>query len=294
MFRKDIEIIYNIIQKQNLGELSVTNSDVMNSLYDCYTRGLINNDNQVSFSNTDSENFANKLITTFKEVNTTHYGWQLTDYIGDKEAIIIKRGRERRIKLAELKALAPIKLGSIVSFTMSNCNFINDNFFFHIRGNYIEGDNDFVTMRYYFNLNPKYVNDFLICIYNVFNKYQIPFHFKCIAELKNYYRKDNGVLYVSRRYFQIINEILKLIYSEIEHFINPEKVLFTKEFVKGISYAESPLNNESFGYTRCRDIVTASTAMSFENLLIELTNMGYDLENFHRNPNSYYLAYNES
>lgn len=65
-------------------------------------------------------------------------------------------------------------------------------------------------------------------------------------------RADAAVLYVSKRYFTIVSQVLEDIYPELEGYLRVEIPMFCYPFKLGIGIADDSGTNESFGKQRCR------------------------------------------
>jgi hypothetical protein len=65
-------------------------------------------------------------------------------------------------------------------------------------------------------------------------------------------RTDSAVLFLNKRFYRIVAELLVDIYEEIKDSLGAETPLFSKQVAPGIGLAEDPNNGESFGMNRCR------------------------------------------
>ena len=105
--------------------------------------------------------------------------------------------------------------------------------------------------RIYFNITaqgaPLLVNQVSL----LFNKYSIPFSFKCLNHSDLYTRNDSAVLYIEKQYLNIASALLNNIIPVIRPYLKPYVPLFTMMIHPGISFAEDPGNGNSFGMHRC-------------------------------------------
>jgi hypothetical protein len=85
-----------------------------------------------------------------------------------------------------------------------------------------------------------------------FNRFQVPFRFKCLSYRELYDRYDAAVLFVGRRQWDITALLIRELYDKVKDRLKPETPLFTKRIAAGLSLAEDPGNGESFGTSRCR------------------------------------------
>jgi HopA1 effector protein family len=101
--------------------------------------------------------------------------------------------------------------------------------------------------RFYFNINPSLVADFIQLLTSHLNKVQVPFLFKCLNHPQLYVRTDSAVLYIEKKYFSITARLLQNIVKKNTRFFKPTVPLFTKPITDGVAYAEDPGNGKSFG-----------------------------------------------
>ena len=92
------------------------------------------------------------------------------------------------------------------------------------------------------------------------NRFHLPFRLKCATLPGEYGRTDVGVLYLSKRHFPFLGELLRDIHPELRPFLGEDVPLFARRFAAGVGIAEDPGTGESFGQHRCR--VLAETCWS--------------------------------
>lgn len=109
----------------------------------------------------------------------------------------------------------------------------------------------FSTVRFYFNCSPEGAVALVEELTRELNRYQVPFRLKCLAERANYDRHDAAVLYVARRYLDIVGRILMQLPQSLLSDLSPAVPLFCKKLQRGIGLAEDPGWNTSFGLHRC-------------------------------------------
>jgi len=106
--------------------------------------------------------------------------------------------------------------------------------------------------RIYWNIGASSAPSLVHHVTSVLNKYRVPFLFKCLSAPELYGRKDAAVLYMSKRHYHQINNLLPLIYAPIAADMKDGVPGFTKVLAGGLGYADSPASGESFGISRCR------------------------------------------
>jgi hypothetical protein len=85
----------------------------------------------------------------------------------------------------------------------------------------------------------------------------VPFCLKCLSDPGQYDRRDTAVLFVSKQHARAVTDILADHATGIRTWFAASTPLFTRSVAEGISYAEEPRTNESFGLNRCRLVAEA-------------------------------------
>ena len=154
-------------------------------------------------------------------------------------------------------------------------------------------------IRLYFNIRPTGVPQLIETLTKTFNRYQIPFDFKCLNAPDRYaQRTDTAVLYLAKGVanyaFKVLPQVLEAIADELEKTVPA----FTRPIVPGVGFAESsPSVSDSFGTSRAK-VITQGIMQAIEKGLpptkwrdtvqTMLQRMGFDLQHFYLNPNSQY------
>lgn len=107
-------------------------------------------------------------------------------------------------------------------------------------------------VRFYWNTNPAGATALMELLTRELNRFQVPFQFKCASYRHDYIRLDAAVLYVSKRFFRVVAELVSDIYQNVMGYLQPDTPLFTRRLAPGLALAEDPGNGESFGLNRCR------------------------------------------
>jgi hypothetical protein len=73
---------------------------------------------------------------------------------------------------------------------------------------------------------------------------------------KDYGRHDSGVLYFDKSDYEVVREVLQVLYGENQSYFQPEVPLFTMQLAPGLGLAEEPdqkfADRESFGMIDAR------------------------------------------
>lgn len=107
-------------------------------------------------------------------------------------------------------------------------------------------------VRLYWNIRPDGAAPIVRELVGRFNRFQVPFRFKCLAYPQLYDRFDAGVLFVGRRRWDITALLVREIYPLLAQYVRPDVPSFTKRLAPGLALAEDPGSGDSFGTSRCR------------------------------------------
>ena len=107
-------------------------------------------------------------------------------------------------------------------------------------------------VRLYWNIRPDGAAAIVRELVGRFNRFQVPFRFKCLAYPQLYDRFDAAVLFVGRRRWDITAILVGEIYPGLAQYMRPDVPSFTKRLAPGLALAEDPGSGDSFGTSRCR------------------------------------------
>ncbi|WP_259014270.1 T3SS effector HopA1 family protein [Emticicia fluvialis] len=179
---------------------------------------------------------------------------------------------------------------------------ILDNAWFYFRGIKYLGSSFITRIYFHFNYDFETIARFSKDLQDELNNWLIPFEYK-FAIRKNS-RLDNAVLYTAREHYLIVFYIVKKIATAPQYadLFGSATLPFTKKTVlRGITFGEEPpIKNSSFGKYRA-DILaeiyieyyqTRTANISKQRLSgfvkKRLLEMGFNLDDFFRNPQSKY------
>jgi hypothetical protein len=108
------------------------------------------------------------------------------------------------------------------------------------------------TVRFYFNASADSVSGLVRYVTRQLNRYEVPYRMKALTDPPSYARVDPMVLYVARRYVQIVHGIVDAMPQETADLLSSATPLFTRPVRPGVGIAEDPGTGESFGMHRCR------------------------------------------
>lgn len=151
-------------------------------------------------------------------------------------------------------------------------------------------------VRVYLNLTAEGAIQFMKQATLRLNLARLPFDLKALNDRQGYSRCDAVVLYIRKRSYHGVADILREIYPSISVHLKQRTPVFTKALVPGIGLAEDPGQGMSFGEHRCRlvaeGIVRAreqgkkSLRERFRVVADHLAGEGVDLERPYLNPGS--------
>lgn len=109
-------------------------------------------------------------------------------------------------------------------------------------------------VRIYWNVSVEAVPKLLMRVSGDLNRFQVPFQFKCPIHPQGYDRRDAAVLYIQKKFYAIVRQLVIRWSSECGAALRDDIPLFTLPIARGIALAEDPGNGESFGMNRCRHL----------------------------------------
>lgn len=164
--------------------------------------------------------------------------------------------------------------------------------FYFVFGETLLDNNNSAVVRVYFNIAPSGAAPLIELISSNLNRYNIPFQFKCLNRPSLYTRCDSAVLYVDKRYFGIVGDLLSEGYAGLKTWLNPDVPMFTRPLAPGIGFAENPFSSsESFGTNRCK-IIAQGIVNAWKEQQPKEVWMDFILRNIQRNyllPEAMYL-----
>jgi len=232
-------------------------------------------------------------------------GWSVIKEELDSSLAVTKGGlrihiqREKHLQSTEKGAL----VGDVVAIKLPK-NRVQNGFYMAV-GNqgfsYLYNPkNQPITVRIYFNLTPEGTSAVMKSLTKRLNDLAIPFSFKVLYNPKDYGRHDSGVLYFDKNDYEVVKEVLQVVYEENKLHFQPEVPLFTLQLAPGLGSAEEPnqkfAENESFGMNRCQivanGLLTAwyqgddSPEKRMQSIYEQFSLLGIDIERTYLNANS--------
>lgn len=201
------------------------------------------------------------LAPALSEANATRErwdaGWQVYQLLPSGQVLAHKHGRTRALWPGEFLSLdapglAPRPGLNINVFFMRETTTMQPGFYFAFGEAQTDEQDNFSLARFYWNLKPEGAAPLTRSLTRSFNRFQIPFRFKCLTNSAFFTRDDSAVLYVNKRFYHITSRLLAGVHGEVAGHLRPSTPLFTKRLADGLGLAEEPYTGESFGMQRCR------------------------------------------
>jgi hypothetical protein len=265
----------------------------------CYTVGNLTqlgstNPNKDQFS-ADASDFLKKLQNANKSDDANDYGWSKWIAEGQDRYVVRKNGFYKLIEQSELRQ--EVFSGPLYSIPRLKEHIPDNAYFYYVFGDTQEEWEPTCSVRYYWNYEPAAIPGLIELLTSELNRYSIPFQFKCLIDPSLYaHRADTAVLYVSARFANFCFNLLEMLNKENTFRGQADTPLFTVPIFPGISFAENPPDNESFGISRSKLLaggILESIRLGYgsgdlQTTLKYLHHFGHNPEQLHLNPGSFY------
>jgi hypothetical protein len=190
-------------------------------------------------------------------------GWSVDQILNDGRIVARRNGTARAFLPGEYITHLGIGTGAkegaeISVYAAAGSKEIQETFYYAFGETVSDSDPAGSLLRFYWNIQPAGAPRLMECLTREFNKFQVPFHFKCLSQASEFPRRDAAVLYLDRRYFHIAALLLESIHGEMLSWLNAPTPLFARRLAHGLALAEDP--EESFGKNRCRILAEAMAA----------------------------------
>jgi hypothetical protein len=150
------------------------------------------------------------------------------------------------------------------------------------------------AVRFYWSVPVSAAVRLMAAVTHTLNSKAIPFVFKCPRRSTAYRRFDSGTLFIGKPWVAAAASALPKVYEAVADLLRPDVPLFTRQLRPGLSFAEDPGGNESFGMSRCRLLAeglwiafvegTHGTEASLDVIERHLLQNGIDLSRPYLNP----------
>ena len=242
--------------------------DLLYRIYHC--RKTISNNISVSSNSeyNDIQDFTGELSENNSGKGTWEPGWKIEKIEKDGQLVVQKNNLKLWVHQKQFKS-------SDGSFQIGKNGFIRmvkeyrrllPGFYMAIGNAPSSEDMDSIIVRFYWNITKEYSVLLMKILTSLMNEREVPFKFKVLNNPYHYPRADAAVLYLDKRYYEKAIEAIEKTYSEIKIHLDDETPLFAKRFGRGLSLAEDPNSNESYGQHRSRILSEALYLANSKNL----------------------------
>jgi hypothetical protein len=183
-------------------------------------------------------------------------GWQIARFEPSGQVLAAKGEQTRLLWPGEYIAqdgmgMAPRPGTSISIFTPKESRTLQPGFYFVFGEADYDPHNMRGLMRFYWNVSADGAAELVRGVTRALNRFRVPFRFKCVSSPAYYARLDSAVLFVRRRFYRPVAELLADLYPRVRPFLGEDCPLFTRPLAPGWALAEDPADGQSFGMSRC-------------------------------------------
>jgi hypothetical protein len=232
-------------------------------LYDrCYCRRFDGGAPQPTAAATPDPNFVEALSAANTGRERWDAGWQITQALPSGQVAAAKGALTRMVWPGEFLARGatggPPRPGTEISlYAPKESRTMQPGFYFAFGEALADQEEEFSILRFYWNVEAGGAAQLIARLTAPFNRFAIPFRFKCLSMVELYERTDAAVLYIAKRHYRLAAELLTEIYPAVQASLKPQTPLFAKTLAPGLGLAENPKTSESFGMHRCRLVAEA-------------------------------------
>ncbi len=188
----------------------------------------------------------------------------------------------------------PLRVGAMVDVYFATESLHMQPGFYFAFSETVADESDYsALLRFYWHLEPAGAPLLLHSISTLLNRFQVPYRFKCLSHPAAYIRADSAVLFVPRRWYQIVARLLSTPRRAISPHLRTGAPLFAKPLADGLAFAEDPGAGQSFGMHRCtalaqtiRDVALRQQALSLTAVEQGLSSRGISPAFPYLNPGS--------
>jgi hypothetical protein len=204
----------------------------------CYTESILD---PPSIESSD-EDLTELLAAANQSRASWDEGWAIDQMLDGGRILARKSGAARAFLPGEYLTHRGIGSGAangarVTVFAPAGSSDLQDGFYYAFSETVSEYDEGERIVRFYWNVTREGAPHLMQAITRAFNRFQIPFRFKCLARSSAYPRRDAAVLYLDARYYPIAALVAESIYPELQHVLRPGTPLFAKR--RGASHEDS-------------------------------------------------------
>lgn len=205
----------------------------------------------------DPRTFADGLSAAAPRAARWDPGWKVERSLPSGQFALNKFGTMRTVWPGEFMThdgpgMAP-RTGAVVSLHVpSDSRTLQHGFHFYFSATPGDTQDDCDIVRFYWNVPVHAAAGLAREVTGALDAYAVPFRFKTLSAPEYYGRRDAAVLFITRRMYHIVADLLADVHARFADALGEDVPLFTKPLARGLGLAEDPGNGESFGMQRCR------------------------------------------
>ena len=240
----------------------------------CYCRRFSGElDHRELFSGADDD-FVKQLSDANDSREHLSRGWHVIRKLDTGHFVAEKNGLTRLLAAGEFSSnpdvKGPVEEGTAISIIRPReSTTMHPGFYFVYSEAVCDDQDDRDLLRCYWNVRADGATKLVSSLTRALNRFQLPFRLKILNNPVGYIRADAAVLYLNKRFYRLVSELLIDVLRQITSELNPDTPLFSKKLAPGLGLAEEPLTGESFGQHRCR-ILARSLWAAYEKKLDDL------------------------
>jgi len=221
----------------------------------CYCRRFTGIIEDVPMARQD-DNFSRELSMANLGRSRWSEGWAVAAVEANGKIVAHLNGAMRTFwpgeyLVPDLPATSP-RVGAAVRMHVVTESFSMQPGYYFSFGESLEDRRDGVdVVRFYWAVEATEAPTLIRALTERFNRFAVPFRFKCPTHPARFARLDAAVLYVNCKFYQIAAELASELYGRVRQGMRSMSPLFTKQLAPGLGFAEDPGNAESFGMHRC-------------------------------------------
>jgi len=225
----------------------------------CYTHSIWDPESPAG----EGRDLTAALIAANRSREGWDLGWRVDQALDDGRVLARKGGEARSFAPGQYIVLngagAPLEEGQAIRvFTPGGSADAQPGFYYAFGETIAEHEEFEDLLRFYWNITADGAPRLIEILTSEFNRFQVPFRFKCGRSESMYSRRDAAVLYIHRRHYPIVLWLEERVQAAIAGDLCDDVPLFTRRVARGVGFAEDP--GESFGQNRCRILAEAMMA----------------------------------
>jgi hypothetical protein len=249
------------------------------TLYDrCYTHSILDEklERQAEAPAPPKPDLTEALAAANQGRTAWVEGWRIDQTLDDGRIVARKNGAARSFLPGQYitsrgMGSGPEEALEITVFVTPGAADIQPAFYYAFGETVSEYEPGESLLRVYWNIQAEGAPRLMETLTRAFNRFQIPFRFKCLNHASHFPRRDAAVLYIHSRYYPIAAMLVERVHGEVLPWLNESTPLFTKPLSRGLALAEDP--GDSFGKHRCAILagaMAASCGRAVEDRLAEV------------------------